>query len=515
MNASLLDQKAKTGRLAMAAWVLMVLSPFVLLAVVSLLVGHNALFSNPVWTDELDYWRSVYSWVHTGGAAGYSGVGEQAPLLGSLSVHGVTPLLLYGGYALLFGWDFNSIVLCNALWISAGALVFCLLNRPKGGVALSMAAVFMLYSPVVLYCATSMTEMANYGLLLFYLAFITRLYRVRKTARKKKTELPPITVGLVWLVLAGITVLLSCAYRITYLGLFIPLVVVASDGVWSGKMMLGFLMALLFSLFVYYITVLYASPFTTGFLYNFLRADTVGLGIKMFLSHAKANVLDYFINQPGNRMEAAQRWLYCGVGALTLMGSFIRGSQKHGRPRLRLGIDGFSLLMFITLFLPFAIVICAYETNDWSDYRTLAPFLWLVVTAYLVRGRKLIPLAYLAGCVAALVVLLSGAPVGAYGDENRFVSKPFTQDTQALCQAITYDAGAENPYANSVRTDLFTLETVALLDPGIGLQTGWFTQDTVGKSRWILTDHLKIPIEGYELVLKNDSGSVYRRIADY
>lgn len=29
----------------------------------------------------------------------------------------------------------------------------------------------MLYAPVVLYCATAMTELANYGLLLFYVAF--------------------------------------------------------------------------------------------------------------------------------------------------------------------------------------------------------------------------------------------------------------------------------------------------------------------------------------------------------
>lgn len=135
------------------------------------------------------------------------------------------------------------------------------------------------------------------------------------------------------------------------------------------------------------------------------------------------------------------------------------------------------------------------------------------MAAYLARGRRFIPLCYLAGCVAILTVLFTSSPIGAFRDENRFVSEPFTLETQELCSAVHYDPAATDPFVNTVRTDVFTLETVSLLHPGMGIQTGWFTEDTVGKSGWIITDHLKIPLEGYELVLKNKAGSVYRRMA--
>ena len=82
--------------------------------------------------------------------------------------------------------------------------------------------------------------------------------------------------------------------------------------------------SLLVSVFVYYVTALTASPFASGFLYNFLRSDSLTLAFRMFLSHAKANLIDYFVRAPGSQMEALQRVLYCGVAILTLVGTLIR-----------------------------------------------------------------------------------------------------------------------------------------------------------------------------------------------
>ena len=509
MNVSLLALDKKHRVRTLAAWALLVASPFVLLAVVSLVIGHNAFQSVPVWSDELDYWRGVLSWLHVGGSAGYSGIGELTAQMGTLSVHGISPILLYVAFGTLFGWGFSGIVLANCVWISTGALLFCVLNRPKAGVAAFISIALMVYAPVILYCATSMTELANYGLLLFYLAFVIRLWEARKAARGALAQGLPFTRGLPSLVFATLTVLLCCTYRITYVGLWIPLILVACDVRWTGKTLLWTLSALLTSLFVYYLTALTASPFASGFLYNFLRTGSLPMSVQMFLSHGKANLLDYFVKTTTNPMESLQRVLYCGVALLALLGALIRVEKMEGRFRLRFTFNGFSLLMFLTLMLPFAIVVCAYETNDWSDYRTLAPFLWLVIALYALHGRKLFPALYLGGCVAILAIMLSSGPIGAYQDENRFAEAPFTADVQELCAAVAYHPAAANPFENSVRTDMFTLETVALLHPGIGIQTGWFTQDSIGKSRWILTDHLKIPVEGYELVLKNKAGSVY------
>ena len=39
------------------------------------------------------------------------------------------------------------------------------------------------------------------------------------------------------------------------------------------------------------------------------------------------------------------------------------------------------------LMAAFGIIVVLYETNDWSDLRTLAPFLWLVL-AYLITNTR-------------------------------------------------------------------------------------------------------------------------------
>lgn len=508
---SMLEPKRRA--LTVAAWALLIFAPVVLIAAISLVIGRNAFNGYPVWSDEVDYWRSIFTWLHASGTPGYSGVGELAPLMGTLSVHGVTPLLLYGGLARIFGWTFSSITAFNCVWVGAGALTFVALLRPKASVAAWMALMMMLYAPVVLYCTTSMTELANYGLLLFYLAFLGKLWQTRRNASPIGETLDaPVFSGWLMMLLGGLTVTLMCAYRITYLGLFLPLVFVALDGRWSGKMFLALLFVMILTLFIYYLTALYTSPFSSGFLYNFLRAGSLRMAAKMFLSHAKSNLMDYFLRAPANPMETYQRYLYGGMSLLFLLGSFVKVEFSKKHFHFHFGLDKLSIGAFLTLFLPFAVVVCAYETTDWSDYRALAPFLWLTAAVFLLRGRKLLPGVFLLSSAVILGLMLLGEPVGAYRDEYRFTQPPFSAEAQELCQAVQYDPSADDPYANTVRTDYYTLESVASLDPGIGIETGWFTQDTVGKSRWVLTDHLRIPLEGYELVLKNKSGSVYRLI---
>jgi hypothetical protein len=511
MNGATLGSHPTKQAATVAAWAFLVLSPFLLLGVLSLAIGKNVFTGVPVWTDELDYWRAVFSFLHAGPAVGYSGIGELHAAVGTLSVHGLTPILLYAGPAALLGWTFSSIMLINGLWVSLGALTFCLLVRPKALTAVAIGVVLMIYTPVVLYAATAMTELANYGLLLFYLAFMTRLIRTRGRAAADGRA-TGWRAGLPSLVLASLTVLMCVTYRITYVGLWIPLVLAACDFRWSGKMAACLALALLVSAGAYYVASRFTSPFASGFLYNLLRTGSFALSVKMFLSHAKANLMDYFTLNPAHVMEGLQRVLYWAVAALALLGSFLRAERFGGRFRLRVRFGGFAFLSFLTLFIPFALVICFYETNDWSDYRTLAPFLWLVVAAAILRGRRLMPAVFLAGSALVLAVLMSIPPVGMFGDDNRFTFKTFWKPKYALLAAVEYDPAAIDPYQNAVRTDVFTISTVGLLHPGMGIQTGWFTEGNTGKCRWIMTDYLKIPLTGYELVFKNKAGSVYRLI---
>lgn len=86
MKADLTAAARRERVLRYASYGLMVLSPFLLLGVLSLILGRSALDSWPVWTDELDYWRSLQNWNAVGFATGYSGLSEIVPEAGTLSV---------------------------------------------------------------------------------------------------------------------------------------------------------------------------------------------------------------------------------------------------------------------------------------------------------------------------------------------------------------------------------------------------------------------------------------------
>ncbi len=496
MNDTLQELEHKKRVWTIAAWAVMVLAPWIQLAAFSLAVGQNAFSAYPTWTDELDYWRALFSWLQVGFHKGYSGIGEYAPALGSLSVHGLTPIMLYGGFCKVFGLGYNSIVLCNALWISAAALTFCLLLRPKASVALAISGLFAAYVPAVLYAASSMTELFNYALLLLYLAF-----GLRYVQKKEKWAM----------VLCWVTVAFGCLYRITYLVLFIPLVWGLGDQRLSVKTLLWGLLALLISGAVYGAGALITAPYPNGFLYNWLRVDELRTFIQMFLSHAKSNLIDYFVRPTGNYIEEGLRWVYCPMMLLLLLGAFVRFDTKE--KKLKTGFQAELFGCFLMLFLPFALVVMIYETNDWSDFRTLAPFLWGVAVFLAIRGRRVLFGLAGAGFAALLIYLCFIPPVGILNDIYRYEKPAYSEAVHQACQAIEYDADAVNPFTNTARADLAGLQVMEEVHPGIGLMYGWFTPDNTGKSHWILTDHLKIVVEGYRPVYDEYGAKVYRHIA--
>ena len=153
-----------------------------------------------------------------------------------------------------------------------------------------------------------------------------------------------------------------------------------------------------------------------------------------------------------------------------------------------------------------------HEAYDWRDYRRLAPYLWLVIAFFITRHRFTLPVVSLAACAATLVLLFQLPAVGAFGDVNRLAQPIPSESVTAVADVITYDEYAEDPFLNTIRIDVHNLQLMQEIHPGMGMQYGWFTTDTTGKSRWILTDQLKCPVTGYEKVLDTGDYKVYRHI---
>lgn len=502
MIASLKALSPKRRAVTLLCWAVLAAAPFLLLAAVSLAVGRNAFETYPVWSDELDYWRSLFSWDAVGFHTGYSGMLEELPRVGTLGAHGITAVMLYGWFVKLFGLAPNTIVLANAVWISLAALAYCALRRPRPAQALLLTASFVLYAPAVLYCASSMTELFNYALMLFYLAFALSYHERRSP----------------WmLLLSCLTLAVACVYRISYLILFIPLVLSFARMKPGWRMVAGALAALAISAGCYVFSSAITAPYTQGFLYHLMRAPDAATFVRMLLSHTKSNLMDYFVNTMGTPMEHAFHWLYLGGMLLCLTGAFVRASRgADGRLRLERRFSKGALICFILLALAFGIIVVLYETNDWSDFRTLAPFLFLALAYLISRGRLEIPAIGAAAMAVTLAVMAALPPTGMFESMAHFDVPEHNEDLSAtIAEHLIYDPDAQNPLTNTVRLDVNTFQAMQEIHPGFGLQHGWFTTESTGKSRWLLTDHLKCVVNGYERVSDMSGYKVYRLVESY
>ena len=111
-------------------------------------------------------------------------------------------------------------------------------------------------------------------------------------------------------------------------------------------------------------------------------------------------------------------------------------------------------------------------------------------------------------------MLIVSPATGAFSDTDRLIVPAPAEAVTTVAQTITYDENTDDPFDNTIRIDVHSLQLMQEIHPGMGMQYGWFTTDTTGKSRWILTDQLKCPVTGYEKVMDTGDYKVYKHIDD-
>lgn len=477
--------------------IVLICSPFLLLLILSAALGKNAFQAQPLWLDELCFWRSLFSWDQMGFATGFNGMYEETAVVGTLGISGLGPILIYGWFVKLFGLSHNTIVLCNALWISLAALVFCLLRKPRPAVAFALSLLLLTYAPVILYCFTSMTQLFNYALMLFYLTFLLHYQENRRP----------------WsLVLCFLTVLFGCLYRPMYCVLLIPLVMFFSRYRFGWRMLLSGLIAVIFSVLACFLSQLASAPNAQGFSYHLIRASDLHTFWRMLLSHSKANLIEFF-SHTSSVHQLVFRCMYLALTLLCLLASFMALERRGLRPvRVHLGFRPPFFSCFLLLVAAFGLTIMLHDVFDWRDFRRLAPFLWLVIAFFIARHRFTLPVVSLAACLLS-VCLLIAFPEPTFTEEGRFSEPAAAESLPEVIEMITYEENAEDPFCNTIRTDIYSFALMQELHPGMGLQYGWFTTDTTGQSRWILTDQLKCPVTGYENVLDTGDFKLYRQLS--
>ena len=118
--------------------------------------------------------------------------------------------------------------------------------------------------------------------------------------------------------------------------------------------------------------------------------------------------------------------------------------------------------------------------------------------------------------ILALAVMLALPPTGMFAEPAHFEKPEYSEDlAKTIAEYLIPDPDAQNPLTNTVRLDVNTLQAMEQIPPEFGLQYGWFTTESTGKSRWILTDHLKCAVSGYERLTDMNGYKVYRLIEPY
>lgn len=372
-------------------WILLILSPIVLLAVESLIYGQNLFMGVPEWSDELDYWREMYSFSRCGfdfGGSLFFGYDAQ---VGPLGAHSFSPIAAWGLFSGFFASSMGShaIVWINLAMLTVAWLIFVLLVKPdyiKSIIAIALAYLFPL---TVLYIHSSMIELVCMAGLIVYFALLYR-WKIEEEKDKKAGK---------WFLIALLVGIWCTMLRPTYVVILFP-------AIWMKNK---------FKINKYTIISMIAYVVAFGVFYNLygmLCADypdwvtskiSAAVGIRNKLSivyhNAIGNLKMYFGPKSADLCQVGMRYFYFVImlfaGVRAFVGdndekakqngeeNSVRASEKNPPNRLYLSI-------FIMMFGLWAMMILLYDIIEWRDFRAFAPICFgaTLLMVLLEKGKK-------------------------------------------------------------------------------------------------------------------------------
>lgn len=486
------------------SWVLLVCLPWFMLGLLSVLSGHNCFAGLPLWSDELDYWREMFSFANAPeGVFGYYGFDGYSASVGEWGCHGIAPLLVYGPFALIFGWSAHAIVICNGLVCSAAILIFCFLVRPTLVKALLIAVLWMTYPPLLLYAPSSMMELPQYGCFFLYLAFLIPYARDRR---------------LPFLVLAFACVIYMAGLRLSNIVLFAPLVLTFS----SFKVNLQFwaltIISLAASFACYKGFWLFSAGYPGGFIAELGGEEAVGGVPLALLAHATENAKLFFSLGDG-ATQVSQRLAFTAVFVGCVIFAVVSAIMEHKGKSVSRPLMHACVVCAFALGLVWAIVVVAYDVFDWRDYRTLSPFLFaaLVALVMVASGGRCEGLVE-AACVICNAVLFACA-VSSFPGSAAFEDERY--DPVSVIEGERLGAVELEPVDDTVEGRTLLLGSGALprwlvfsASPEIGLVGLSDRTNENGVYGYVLLAADASALEGYEPVWESpsDGSVIYRKM---
>jgi hypothetical protein len=478
----------------------LILSPWILLLVTTYISGGTITSSRPLLFDEYQYWHETLSFAEKGLDFGYYAIDEQLPRLSSFGNHGFGTVSLYTLYAKIFGWNYNSIVLANSLFLSLAFFFLVIAIRPAVKTIVMIAVFYLTYMPLILCSQTSLSELINYALLITYFVL---LYLYTKTDKYKNALF--------------ILLLIFCSYicfiRVIYIILFLPILVERFKITgFSRKLLKAVIIWGIISALLYVINSFFIAPFPYSYLNDLFSTSSASEFIKTFFIHFYYSAKAFIHPMRETVLEVSQRYLIIIVSLILLWKSdIIQTKLKKWR------FSYFSV--FCILALTLIITFSAYDAFDWRDYRVVAPILFsAIIFITLAENTTIIKIAMGANIIIlAIYIFMIPSMSDAYifkFTEDRYKSVNLNQDLMS----IKYNPDAKSKFENTITLD-DTKPALAPIIPeltmsipaGIGINFQFKKISDELNSYYIYSSQ-EYDLKTYELIKSSDEGFLYKKI---
>ena len=483
-------KKSNISRLILYA--IYILSPVFLLLCLSFIFKCNTFMGKPLWSDEIIYWREIYSFVNKGFNMGYTGVDELIPKCAQFSTHGFFVAIFYYPFAKILGCPTNIILISNLIFTVICFLIVVFILRPSIFQTVCFILLYLLFAPIVIYAPTSMTEMLNYGLLALFFTFFYRYINAEVKSRK-------------YLLLTILVGTLCSFYRIIYIVLFVMPIILLSRFRFNKRFIKLSLIWLVYSGIIYYINSLFTAPYRFGILYQFTSASSISEAIDLIIYNFTCNIQNILDPTYGDRIEVFLRLLYIIIMIIYLVLIFAKQSSTKGN-------HYFYLIQFIILCLPLLIVLTIYDVIGYRDFRSLAPFLWASFFNIILYKRFTILKILAPLFIMCFVLSMINLPSGFCLYENKRYNYSSKGDFTFINSVVKFNEDYKDPFENTILTDTaFNPELLENLNPGIGIE--WFTDSNEAdnyKSKYVLINTNK-DIPGYKKEGLTEFGWLYTK----
>lgn len=360
------SKREKTKRIILT--ITYAVSPLIMLSLICLTARKNLFLSLPTWSDELDYWREIYSFSKNGFNFGGSlFVGFDAAV-GPLGAHSFSPILVWGLFSLIFPWGAHSILIYNLLLLCVTCLFFYVIGRPKGEQVVYSLVLFILFPPLYMYIFTSMIEVPLYAGLIAFFALYMR-YR----GDKEKY------IFVMMLVIGGWVTLV----RMTYIVVLFPAVMAATDFKVNRKAIRNLLIYVAAFLASYKIYNIFCATYPDWVTVAISNASGIHGKLGVIAANTKENIVRLF--SLSSSSQTAVRYAYGTVIVFFGLFSFFKLENKKLKP----SFDKENFAWFVMTGGLLTMMVTLYDIKDYRDFRTFAPILFMsMLFVFMKRGEE-------------------------------------------------------------------------------------------------------------------------------